>query len=68
MKLIELKNDEILLSVSVQEFNFLREALRELPQALGKDELPTLTGYTHEQVKELKTQLRSIAAELDIDL
>lgn len=68
MKLIERKDDEILLSVSENEFNFLREALRELPQALGKDELPTLTGYTHDQVKELKGKLRDIAEELSIDL
>ncbi len=68
MKLIDRKNDEISVSVTVQEFNFLREVLRELPQAIGKNELPTLTGYTHEQVKQLKAELRGIAGELDIDL
>ncbi|RUO31151.1 hypothetical protein [Aliidiomarina soli] len=68
MKLIEFRNDEVSLSMSVSEFNFLREALRELPQAVSREKLPTLTGFTHEQVKKMKTQLRGIAEEINVDL
>lgn len=68
MDLVEYKNSKVILSFSEKEFNFFREVLRELPRSLGKEELPTLTGYTREQVFDLADKMIDIAEKLDIEL
>ncbi len=68
MKLIDFAKSEMSVSITVEEFNFLREALREMSQVLSRDELPTLTGFTYEKLENLQDQLRAIAEEVDVDL
>jgi hypothetical protein len=68
MELVKYQDSEITLKLQKIEFNFIREALRELPRALRQEELPTLTGYTREQVFDLADKLNEIAAHIGIDL
>ena len=68
MELINYQDSTISLKLDKAEFNFLREALRELPRALRSEELPTLTGYSREQVFALADKLGEIAESIGMDL
>lgn len=68
MKLIENSKSTISLELTNEEFNFLREALREFPRSLHEKELPTLTGFTREQVFYLQDNLSEIAETIGLSL
>ncbi len=68
MKLVNKTVESVTLELTNQEFNFLREALRELPRTLHEQEIPTLTGFTREQVFTLADVMGNIAADIELDL
>ncbi len=68
MKIID-KNDELLVvEITHREFNLIRELESAVQISCSKDEIPTLTGWTREELLAFGALLSDIAEANNINL
>lgn len=68
MKFITKKDDIFVIEISQKEFNLIRELETAIQISCSKDEIPTLTGWTKDELLAFGGLLSDIAKENNIDL
>lgn len=63
-----IQGGRVQLNLSEREFNFLREIIRETRRLVDPWEMPSLTGWTEEEIAALEVDLRDFAEDEQIDL
>lgn len=68
MKVLEKKENTLVMELSHAEFNLIRELESAIHLSCSKDEIPTLTGWTKNEVLRFGEQLSNIAEEYKVKL
>lgn len=68
MEVLEIKERTMVIEVSYAEFNLIRELESAVHLSCSKSEIPTLTGWTSEELLEFGERLSAIAEKNNIKL
>ncbi|WP_282808183.1 hypothetical protein [Hafnia alvei] len=68
MKLIDKNEKLLIIEISQREFNLIRELESAIQISCSKDEIPTLTGWTKDELLAFGTLLSDIAEKHNINL
>jgi len=60
MRIVSAAKEEVTITISFDDLDFLRQGMREMLQALDDNELRILTGKTREQARALMKDIRNI--------
>lgn len=68
MKILDKNDESLVVEITHKEFNLIRELGSAVQVSCSKDEIPTLTGWTRDELVAFGVLLSELAEENNIDL
>lgn len=68
LKIIDKNDDVLVVKMTCREFNLIRELESAVQISCSKDEIPTLTGWSRDELLAFGTLLSDIAEQNNINL